>query len=128
LADGPHSFLVTATNAQGRSGSSAPYDFTVDTKAPRATIVAHPAPLVRTRRRSVVVRFRLRADEPRVTFLCRVDWRAERVCPRAFRGRFRPGRHVLRVRAVDAAGNSSAKAAVFRFRVERVDRRHRAHR
>lgn len=125
LADGPHSFLVTATNAQGSSASSAPYDFTVDTKAPRAKIVAHPAPLVRTRRQSVVVRFRLRADEPRVTFLCRLDRRAERVCPRAFRGRFRPGRHVLRVRAEDAAGNFAAKPAVFRFRVERVVRRHR---
>jgi hypothetical protein len=127
LADGPHSFLVTATNAQGRSGSSAPYEFTVDTKAPRAKIVAHPPALVRTRRQSVVVRFRLRADEPRVTFLCRLDRRAERVCPRGFRERFHPGRHVLRVRAEDAAGNFSAKAAVFRFRVEPVGRRHRAH-
>jgi len=125
LADGPHSFVVTATNAQGRSGSSAPYDFTVDTKAPRAKIVTHPSALLRTRRRSVVVRFGLRADEPRVTFLCRVDRRAERVCRRGFRVRFRPGRHVLRVRAEDAAGNVAARPAVFRFRVERVVRRHR---
>jgi hypothetical protein len=125
LADGPHSFLVTATNAQGRGASSTPYEFTVDTKAPRAKIAVHPPALVRTRRQSVVVRFRLRADEPRVTFLCRLDRRPERVCPRAFRERFRPGRHVLRVRAEDAAGNLSAKAAAFRFRVERVVRRHR---
>jgi hypothetical protein len=125
LADGPHSFIVTATNAQGRSGSSVPYDFTVDTKAPRAKIVAHPSALLRTRRRSVVVGFRLRADEPRVTFLCRIDRRAERVCPRRFRERFRPGRHVLRVRAEDAAGNIAAKPVVFRLRVERVGRLHR---
>ena len=41
LADGSHGFVVTGTDTEGLSGTSSVYEFTIDTKAPRTTIVVH---------------------------------------------------------------------------------------
>lgn len=122
LADGAHGFVVTATDAQGRNASSGVYEFTVDTVPPRVAIVAHPHAVIRTRARRSVGSFRLRASESDVTFRCRFDRRPEHACPRRFRHGFGLGRHRLRVRAEDAAGNLSKRRAVFSFRVERRPR------
>jgi hypothetical protein len=116
LRDGSHSFSVTAT-AQGRSGSSA-YGFKVDTKAPKVKIAGHPGKVVRTKKRSVVVRFKLKASGGAATFHCQVDREKRRVCGAKFRSRFKRGKHELKVWAKDKAGNSSAKPAVFRFQVK----------
>lgn len=123
LADGEHGFAVTGTDAQGRSGSSGVYKFVVDTRAPKVTIVRHPKKLVRTKKKSVVARFRLRATEAPVTFYCQVDKLPLRICPKSFHRRFTPGHHVLKVRAMDQAGNIAAKPTAFRFRVKQVGRR-----
>jgi len=120
LADGPHSFVVTATDSRGRTGASAPYDFTVDTVAPRAKISTRPKQVVKTARRSTLVRFGLRSSQSPATFYCRIDNGPRQTCPPRFQRRFGLGRHVLRVRAKDAAGNLAVKDAVFRFRVERA--------
>ena len=50
LGDGTHGFVVTGVDAQGRSGTSAVYDFTVDTKAPKTSFVKKPKKLLKTRR------------------------------------------------------------------------------
>jgi subtilisin family serine protease len=121
LADGSHSFTVTAT-AQGRSGSSAPYTFKVDTKAPKAKIAGHPKKVVKTRKRKVSARFKLKSNEKPVTFYCKVDREKQRVCGKTFRHRFKRGKHVLKVRAKDAAGNVTKKPAVFNFRVKGLRR------
>ncbi len=123
LADGEHGFAVTGTDAQGRSGSSGVDKFVVDTKAPKVTIVGHPKKLVRTRKKSVVVRFRLRASEAPVTFYCQVDKLPLRICGPSFRRHFTPGHHVLKVRAMDQVGNIATKPTAFRFRVKQVGRR-----
>jgi hypothetical protein len=118
LADGAHSFLVTATNAQGR-GASATYAFRVDTVAPRTRVVGHPNALLTTHGRWALGRFRLRASELGATFYCRLDRGVEQICPSRFRRRFGLGRHVLRARSEDAAGNIAPRPTVFRFRVKR---------
>jgi hypothetical protein len=123
LGDGEHGFVVTGTDAQGRSGSSGVYKFVVDTKAPKVTIVRHPKKLVRTQKKSIVARFELRASEAPVTFYCQVDKLPLRICGKSFHRRFTPGHHVLKVRAMDQAGNIAAKSTVFRFRVKQVGRR-----
>ena len=120
LGDGSHSFSVTAT-AQGRSGSSSDA-FKIDTKAPKVKIAGHPAKVVRTRKRSIVAKFKLKANEKPVTFSCRADRQARRPCRMKFRHRFKRGKHELKVWAKDAAGNSSAKPVVFRFRVKELRR------
>ncbi len=127
LGDGDHGFVVTATDTEGRSASSGVYGFKVDTKAPRTWIVGHPRKVVRSRKFRAVVHFRLRSNESPVTFYCQYDREALRVCPASFRHRFTPGRHVLRVRARDQAGNVARRRAVYRFRVKQVPRGSRIH-
>jgi Subtilase family len=123
LADGTHGFAVTGTDAQGRSGSSGVYAFTIDTKAPKVTIVRHPKKVVRTKKRNIVGRFELRSNEAPVTFYCEIDKEPLRICPKSFHRRFTPGSHVLKVRAMDQAGNLAAKWTSYRFRVTQVGRR-----
>jgi hypothetical protein len=119
LRDGPHGVAVTALDRAGRSASAVAY-FNVDTKAPRTTIAKHPRKLIRTRKRAVRAVFRFRADEPDVVFVCKVDRGLLHFCGPRFSRRFGAGRHVLLVRARDAAGNVDRSPAKFRFRVERV--------
>ncbi|HVS99222.1 MAG TPA: S8 family serine peptidase [Solirubrobacterales bacterium] len=121
LADGPHGFVVTATDAEGRRATSGIYGFTVDTRAPR-TKISGPHKVVRTRKASVRVRFSLRANASPVIFYCQIDREALRICPARFHRRFRPGHHVLAVRAKDEAGNIAVRPTAFRFRVKRIRR------
>lgn len=89
-----------------------------DTTRPRTWIAGHPRKLVRTAKHRVGLRFRFRASE-RATFLCKFDRRRFRRCGRRVFHRFGRGRHVVRVKARDAAGNVDRSPAVFRFRVKR---------
>ncbi len=120
LADGTHGLVVSGTDISGRTGTSEVAYFTVDTKAPRTRIAKHPRKLIRTRQRRVRANFRFAANEPDVTFVCKVDRGLLRFCGRKFSRRFGPGRHTLKVRARDSAGNVDRTPAVFRFRVERL--------
>lgn len=121
LDDGTHGFAVIAT-AEGRSGTSPVYYFTVDTQAPKARIVAHPAKLVKTRRATFTGRFRLTSNQSSVTYYCRFDREPLRICGARVAHRFKPGRHVLKVKARDELGNVSAGASTFRFRVRKLRR------
>jgi hypothetical protein len=127
LGNGSHGFVVTGKDAQGRSGSSGVYGFGVDTTIPKTRIVGHPKKLVTTRKRSVVVRFRLTASEPAVTYYCQFDREPLRICTAGFRHRFKKGKHAVRVRAKDQVGNIAARPTVFHFRVKELPpRKHRA--
>jgi hypothetical protein len=131
LADGGHGFVVIGKDAEGRTGSSGVYGFAVDTKTPRTKIVGHPKKIVKTGKRSVVARFRLKASESPVTFYCQFDKEPLRICPARFRHRFKKGKHVVRIRAKDQAGNIAEKPTVFHFRVKELPPKHpakRAHR
>jgi hypothetical protein len=109
---------VTPTVAQ-----PAPATTTTKSKSkPRARIVAHPKALERTRKPSVVGRFRFAADQDGVTFYCQIDGAAQRVCGARFQRRFKVGRHLVKVRAVDSSDGSSSAPVTFRFRVQRVGR------
>mgnify|MGYP001079772417 FL=1 len=70
-------------------------------------------PPKKSKRKRVV--FRFAADEP-ATFECKLDAGPRRPCASPARFRVKPGRHVLRVWATDAAGNVQAKPAKFAFR------------
>jgi hypothetical protein len=126
LADGGHGFVVTGKDAQGRTGSSGVYGFAVDTKAPRTKIVGHPKKTVTTRKHAVVARFRLKASESPVTFYCQFDKEPLRICPARFKHRFKKGKHAVRVRAKDQAGNIADKPTVFHFRVKELPPKHPA--
>ncbi len=125
LGEGTHGFVVIGTDAQGRKGSSGIYSFTIDAKAPKTTIVGHPNKVVKTKAKSVAVRFRLKANESPVTFYCQIDKEPLRICGRSFSHRFTKGEHALRVRAKDEAGNLAEKQTVFHFRVKQISQKAR---
>jgi hypothetical protein len=126
LADGSHGFVVVGKDAQGRTGSSGVYNFAVDTTVPRTKFVHHPKKVVKTGKRSVVVSFRVKASESPVTYYCQFDREPLRICPAKFKHRFKKGKHAVRVRAKDAAGNIAEKPTVIHFRVKELSPKHSA--
>jgi Ca2+-binding RTX toxin-like protein len=90
-----------------------------DAKPPQTRIVARPSAVLWTRgvKRRVVLRFA--ASEPRSSFRCKLDRQPFRPCasPRAYG--LTPGRHAIRIRAVDAAGNADPTPALVRVTVRR---------
>jgi hypothetical protein len=126
LADGSHGFVVVGKDAQGRTGTSGVYNFAVDTTVPRTKFVHHPKKLVKTGKRSVVVGFRVSASESPVTYYCQFDKEPLRICPAKFKHRFKKGKHAVRVRAKDQAGNIAEKPTVFHFRVKVLPPKHPA--
>jgi hypothetical protein len=85
-----------------------------DATAPETTIAKRPLnALART-----TARYRFASDEAGSRFECKFDRKPFRACtsPKRYR-RLDQGKHVFRVRAVDAAGNVDASAAQDSFRI-----------
>ena len=113
LGDGAHTFFVRATDAASNvDATPAARSFTVDTVAPATTIKSKPAKVV-TRQ---TVKFRFSSNETGVTFTCKLDKRAWRPCTSPKKLRIKVGQHRFSVRATDAAGNTDATPARYRFR------------
>lgn len=101
--------------ASSRVGAGA-----TDNVRPRTRIVVRPPKVIRTKGRTARARFRFRSNEAGAKFLCKLDRRAFRRCRAAISPRLGRGKHVIRVKARDAAGNVDRSPAVYRFRVVRV--------
>jgi len=114
LGDGRHTVLVNATDLSGRVGASAPTGFKVDTKRPNTRIVKRPPKRVLSDGRARL-RFRFRSSEGGKLFRCKVDAAPYRECGKKLVKGFGPGKHALRVKARDEAGNTDATPATFRF-------------
>lgn len=84
---------------------------------PATRIARHPRKVVRTRGRWAKAVFRFASDQAGPTFLCRVDGWRWRQCPQRFVRHYRPGRHVLEVKARSATGRIDPTPSTFRFRV-----------
>jgi len=92
-------------------------------RTPPQTWFAHrPRHRVFTARRWRRVVFVFAANEP-ARFVCKLDRRPAHRCGRLRRYRLRPGRHALRVRAIDRAGNRDRSVALHRFAIRRVSAR-----
>jgi hypothetical protein len=90
-----------------------------DTKPPQTKIRK------RLLRRKATWLFLFRSDERGSTFRCKLDRGRFRRCRSPLRLRHaKPGRHTLRVFAVDAAGNRDRSPAVAHFKVKRQKHRH----
>ena len=121
LADGTHGIAVSGVDIAGREGNSGSVFFEVDATAPRTSFAKRPPKRLRVLRRSTRVTFRFASNEAGSTFLCKVDRGPWRSCPKKVVRRLGLGSHVMRVRAVDRAGNVDPSPAVHRFRVEQID-------
>ena len=114
LADGAHRITVTQTDAAGNVSDPVARSFRVDATAPQTIGVARRnSPFDRT------PTFRFRSSEAGSTFQCRVDRGRYRSCRWPYTTkRLAIGSHVLRVRAIDRAGNVDRTPLVRRFRVQ----------
>jgi hypothetical protein len=104
LANGNHRLFVRAVDVAGNVSAVAARSFKVDTIPPRVTISSGPA----TGSSSSNARpsFGFAANEPHVTFRCRLDSGAARPCQPPFAtGPLAGGRHSFAVTATDRAGN-----------------------
>ena len=91
----------------------------LDNTPPRTGVLRRPPARVFTASRIRRVVFAFGSNEAGARFRCKLDGAPYRTCssPRAYR--LRPGRHVLRVYAVDRAGNRDPSPALLRVRVLR---------
>ena len=103
-------------------GSSATVRITVTCVSPDTTITGGSKKVV-TRHRRAKVRFRFVSTDGQSRFECRVDRRKFRACAPGQAFRVKPGRHLFRVRAIDAFGKTDPIPAQRKFRVVRRQRR-----
>ena len=119
LADGEHTFSVTASDDAGNADAS-PHGFTwrIDTTPPLTSIVSGP-PATTT---DTTASFELQASELDSTFECALDEGAFAACvsPHEITG-LGLGAHELEARAVDPAGNTDATPASYSWTVRAVD-------
>jgi hypothetical protein len=119
--DGRHTFSVRAVDDMlNVDPTPAQRTWTTDASGPSKPIVRGPRSVRKGKR--VVLRFSATdALAGGVRYKCAVDSRRLRNCPAVLRLKLRPGRHVVRVRAVDRLGNQG-EVASFRIRVKRARR------
>jgi len=120
LADGIHGFAVQGVDTAGRTGTSETVGFRIDTRRPNTFFKRKPRKTLRTKGRRAKAIFRFGSNERDVSFVCKIDGGFWRFCkPRLVR-RLRVGKHIVRVKARDAAGNVDRSPAVYRFEVKRA--------
>jgi hypothetical protein len=79
-----------------------------------------PGRVVRGSATRTRVVFKFGADKAGSSFRCELDSVEYTPCPKRYVRRLLPGRHVLKVRAVDPSGVEDPSAAVAKFRVKRL--------
>lgn len=114
LTHGTHTFYVRAVKDGAVDATTAKWTWRVDLKPPNTTIPKAPPARLAAR----TARFTFRSSESGSTFQCRLDGKKFRPCSarKTFR-RLAGGRHVLRVRAKDRAGNLDPTPARYAWRV-----------
>jgi len=116
LIDGPHTFAVRAIDAVGnRSATPTVRSWTVDTTAPETSFTDGPGALAKT----ATAQLSFSSSEPGSTFECSLDGAAFAPCasPAEYPG-LADGRHQLRVRAIDPAGNRDQSPAAREWVVD----------
>ena len=114
LANGPHTFEVRAITADGADPTPATRSFRVDTVAPQTTITGGPSGT--TSDNTPTFTFRSSADG--VAFECRIDAAEFSACTTPFTTPpLAGGEHTVRVRTIDAVGNTDPSPASRTFSI-----------
>jgi len=119
LAEGSHTFQVRAKNAEG-TGAAAVATWTVDTKAPTASIKSHPV----DPSNGASAAFTYQSDESNSKFECSLaaGAAADSFAPCPSSGTtytsLSDGTYTFKVRAIDQAGNSQDGSAQFSWKVD----------
>lgn len=109
-------FSAVAVGGQ-RSGCSSPVTYDEDSTAPVTRVTMGPG--VKTRKRKAVFRFAdVAEDPPGTSYFCKVDKKKWKPCASPLHlNHLRPSRYVVRIRAVDLAGNAEKTGAKRIFKV-----------
>ena len=86
---------------------------TASPQPPATKLLARP----RASSRARIARFSFGADQSGVHFECKLDRSFFKACAARFKASVKPGKHVLRVRAVNAAGLADQSPLVVRWKV-----------
>ncbi|MBC5772968.1 gliding motility-associated C-terminal domain-containing protein [Pontibacter sp. KCTC 32443] len=116
MAEGLHQLTAKATDAAGNSSSSsAVRSFSIDSKAPETIIVSNPPALTNNK----AAEFKYSSNETGVTYQAGLDGAAFATVtnPVTFNN-LSEGAHTLKVRAVDAAGNTDDTPATYTWTVD----------
>ncbi|HEX2128902.1 MAG TPA: hypothetical protein VHF58_06760 [Solirubrobacterales bacterium] len=127
LSLGTHTLAFRAVDTDGNENPeltpvqrtltvTAPVAPRADTDPPETTAKGPKAKIAKAR-----ARITFSADEAGARFECKLDRRAYKPCTSPLRKKVKVGKHKLRVRATDAAGNTDPTPAVVRWR--RIERR-----
>lgn len=110
-------YAVSVGSGGAQSDCSDPVTYVEDSTAPHTRITLGPAS--KTRNRSPVFRFTdITGDVPGTAFYCKVDKRRWTACRTPLHLRkLKLSSHLLRVKAIDPAGNAEVTGAKRRFRV-----------
>ena len=110
LAEGSHTFQVSATDPAGNAGPAASHTWTVDTVPPAPSITSTPADPTN----ATAASFQFTSGEPGSAFRCRLDGGAYAACtsPAPYTG-LGHGSHTFTVEATDEAGNSATASFVW---------------
>lgn len=87
-----------------------------DTAPPRTRIVSGPARVGYKR----LAKFRFASNEAQSTFKCKLDKKPWKKCRSPYKVKVAPGKHLLKVRAIDRFGNADPTPARFSWRVKPV--------
>jgi subtilisin family serine protease len=104
----------SGAGAGGQTGSG------TNAAKPNTFFKRKPGRVVRGSAARTRVVFKFGADKAGSSFRCELDSVEYTPCPKRYVRRLLPGRHVLKVRAVDPSGVEDPSAAVAKFRVKRL--------
>jgi trypsin len=111
---------LTGIDVVGSGATPPASESAADTNPPNTKITKHPRKHVHGDEEKVRVTFKFTSDEKGSHFRCRLDKRPLKSCssPRRYKvGTPEDARkHVFKVRAIDAAGNSDSSPAKFKFK------------
>ena len=115
LADGVHTFSVTATDLAGNVSDPGIRTWIVDTRAPSITVTGGPPPLTNSR----TATFELTSDDPAATFRCSKEGGPFYRCLSPFTMNWlSDGVHTFAAIAVDPAGNESPPSPTHTWTVD----------
>jgi hypothetical protein len=125
LADGPHTFSVTATDlADNADPTPATHAWTVDSSTPDTTIITGPGGTSGNAVSSTTAVFTFSSPDagPGATFQCSLDGAGFTACssPRTYNS-LTEGGHTFAVRVRDAAGNPDPTPAMWSWTVDVSD-------
>lgn len=115
LSSGEHTFEVRGVDAYGDRGDPTARSFVVEQPDTAISKLS-----VNSRRRLAKVAFEATAGPAPHTFQCKLDGAPYKACESVHRvKRLDPGRHKVRIRAIDADGTADATPASERFKIRR---------